>query len=142
MGRVINPDSAGKQRSQAMRTIAELLRHLGQKPGMDDEAKDMVAALIFSLREIDEGIESSAEAWEKRDYWKKADELRLRWGWAGRMADELQALVFAGLWSELPTAFVKLFPHVSDITVTKLMRKESDWLGSYNRLMRERQPSK
>jgi len=141
MGRVINPDSNGKQRNQLLRTIAEVLRRLGQKPEMDDEGKDMVALLVFSLREIDQGIEESAQAWEKRDYWMKADELRNRWSWAGRMADQLQAVVFRDAWAELPPLMIKLFPYVSDINVSKMTRKEDLWMGAYTRLIREKPPA-
>ena len=141
MGRVINPDSNGKQRNQLLRTIAEVLRRLGQKPEMDDDARDMVACLVFALRDIDVGIDESAQAWEKRDYWMKADELRTRWGWAGRMADQLQAIVFADQWAELPPLMIKLFPYVSDINVTKMTRKEDTWMGSYGRLISEKPPT-
>ena len=82
MSRVINPDSAGKQRTQLMRTTAEILRRLSQKSEIDAEVKDMVATLVFCFREIDEGIDVSATAWEKRDYWVKAEEFRQRWSWA------------------------------------------------------------
>jgi hypothetical protein len=140
MGRVINPESAGKQRNQLMRTVAEILRHLTQKQALDDEAKDMVSALVFCFREIDEGIDASAAAWEKRDYWMKADELRERWSWAGRMADELQAMIFKEDWQNLPTMMVKIMPYVSDIKITKMTRKEDAWRGSHMRLMRERAP--
>jgi hypothetical protein len=140
MGRVINPDSAGKQRNQHMRTIAELLRRLSQKQVLDDEAKDMVSALVFCFRDIDEGIEVSAAAWEKRDYWMKADELRQRWSWAGRMADELQPIVFENNWNHLPVMIVKMLPYVNDIKITKLTRKEDAWQGSHMRLLRERAP--
>lgn len=140
MGRVINTDSTGKQRSQAMRTGAELLRLLSQKPSIDDEAKDMVAALVYALREIDAGIDSSAAAWEKRDYWMKADELRVRWEWTGRMADQLAALVYDDHWDDLPPMMVKLFPYFNDIKITKMTRKEDAWQGAYARLLREQQP--
>ena len=140
MGRVINPDSAGKQRNQSMRTIAEILRRLSQKDTIDDEVKDMVATLVYCFREIDEGIEASAAAWEKRDYWMKADELRQRWSWAGRMADELQVIVFSDDWDSLPMMVVKMLPYVNDIKITKLTRKEDAWQGSYTRLLRERAP--
>lgn len=140
MGRVINPESAGKQRNQLMRTVAELLRHLTQKQALDDEAKDMVSALVFCFREIDEGIDASAAAWEKRDYWMKADELRQRWAWAGRIADELQAMIFKEDWHNLPAIMVKIMPYVSDIKITKLTRKEDAWQGSHMRLLRERAP--
>ena len=138
MGRVINPDSTGKQRNQLMRTAAEILRRLSQKTQLDDEARDMVAALVFVFREIDEGIEASAAAWEKRDYWMKAEELRRRWSWPGRMADELQAMVFNGNWQQLPPMMVKLLPYFNDVKITKLTRSESEWAGSHGRLLREK----
>ncbi len=138
MGRVINPDSTGKQRNQLMRTAAELLRRISQKDSIDTEAKDMLAALVYCLRAIDEGIESSAQAWERRDYWMKADELRQRWSWPGRAADELAAIIFDERWDALPAMLVKLLPHVNDITITKFTRSESTWLGSHMRLLAER----
>ncbi len=141
MGRVINTDSTGKQRSQQMRTAAEVLRRLSQKQALDDEAKDMVAALVFVFREIDEGIEASAQAWEKRDYWMKSEELRQRWSWPGRMADQLQAIVYQDHWAQLPAMMVKLLPYFTEIKITKLTRDESEWLGSMAKLMRERPPT-
>jgi hypothetical protein len=141
MSRVINPDSAGKQRSALMRTGAEILRRLSQKGAIDDDVHDMVAHLVFVFHEIDEGIDVSATAWEKRDYWMKADDLRQRWAWSGRMADELQALVFAERWDDLPAMIVKLFPYFNDVKVTKMMRKETLWRGSYTRLLREKPPA-
>lgn len=140
MGRVINTDSTGKQRSGALRTIAELLRRMSQKPDIDDDAKDMMAHLVLCLREIDEGIDSSASAWEKRDYWMKADELRTRWAWAGALAAQLERIIIEERWNDLPTALVKLMPHVSDIDVNKLTRKESLWRGSYTRLRQQLPP--
>lgn len=138
MSRVINTDSSGKRRTQLMRTAAEILRRLSQKTEIDAEAKDMVAALVFIFREIEEGIETSAAAWEKRDYWMKADELRTRWDWVSRMKDQLQTIAFNENWDQLPPIFVKLLPYVSDIKITKMTRKEDLWMGNYARLMREK----
>ena len=140
MSRMINPDSAGKRRNQLMRTAAEILRRLSQKSDLDDEVRDMVAMLVFCFREIDEGIDQSAAAWEKRDYWMKADELRQRWGWAGHTADKLQAIVFGEDWTQLPPLILQLLPKFNEIKITKLTRKESEWEGSYARLKQERSP--
>jgi hypothetical protein len=142
MSRVINTDSTGKKRNQNMRTAAEILRRLSQKGNIDDEAKDMVATLVYCFREIDEGIEQSAEVWEKRDYWMKAEEFRQRWRWAGAAADEIQALVFSDNWPQLRQIIIKLLPLFKDIKITKLTRKESSWQGSHDRLMREKPPVK
>jgi hypothetical protein len=138
MSRIINPDSAGKRRNQLMRTAAELLRHLSQKNQIDDEVKDMVATLVFGFREIDEGIEQSTLAWEKRDYWIKAEQFRQRWSWVGLLEAELQALVYADSWEQLPDMMVKLMPRLADIKVTKFTRKSSVWRGNYRRLMKEK----
>lgn len=141
MGRVINPDSTGKTRNQLMRTCAELLRRLSQKTGLDDDAKDMAAAIVFCLREIDAGIDQSAQAWEKRDYWMKADELRMRWGWAGQLADALNAVILGEAWDQLPTLMVKLIPKFNDIKITKFTRSETFWQGSHARLLEEKSKS-
>jgi ABC-type nitrate/sulfonate/bicarbonate transport system substrate-binding protein len=138
MGRVINTDSTGKSRNQHMRTCAEMLRHLSQKQALDAEAKDMVAALVYALREIDSGIEQSAQSWEKRDYWMKAEELRQRWGWPGRYADALTALVLGERWEELPPLMVKLMPYFSDIKITKFTRDMTSWSGCHMRLLGEK----
>ena len=140
MGRVINTDSTGKQRNQLMRTAAEILRRLSQKADLDTDAKNMVALLIYCLREIDEGIDSSAAAWEKRDYWMKAEEFRQKWSWAGQMADSLQAMVFRDDWQQMPQFMIKLLPYVADIKITKFTRSEALWNGAYNRLMQEKPP--
>ena len=95
MSRVINTDSTGKKRNQLMRTSAELLRHLTQKNAVDAETKDMIALLVYCLREIEAGIDQSAAAWEKRDYWMKAEEFRERWRWVDMMSDDLQRMLYS-----------------------------------------------
>ncbi len=137
MGRVINTDSPGKRRNQLMRTCAELLRRLSQKADVDAESKDMLATVVFSLRAIDEGIEESAQAWEKRDYWMKAEEFRERWRWAGLFADSLAALIFEERWADLPPTMLQLLPHFADIKVNKYTRSETLWQGAYQKLMQE-----
>jgi hypothetical protein len=141
MGRVINTDSPGKRRNQLMRTAAELLRHLSQKNDIDDDARDMLALLVSCLREISDGIDESTVAWEKRDYWIKAEEFRRRWSWTGTMADDLEDIIMREDWGQLPSLMVKLFPYFADIKVTKFTRKPSLWKGSYQRLVEERETS-
>lgn len=138
MSRVINTDGPGKRRNQLMRTSAEVLRRLSQKPEIDDEAKNMLALVVFCLREIDEGIDESALAWEKRDYWMKAEEFRKRWQWSGVMAAELETLVLNEEWGRLPSLMVKLFPYFADLKITKFTRKQDTWDGYYHRLLNER----
>ncbi len=138
MARVINTNSPGKRRNAHMRTIAEILRHLGQKTMIDDSSKDMVAAVIFSLRAIEATVEESAVAWEKRGYWKKADDFQQKWWWCSLSSTSLEKLVRSDNWEQIPEAVVKLFPHFSDIKINRLTRDPSDWIGMYSKLMREK----
>lgn len=135
MSRVINTDSPGKRRNQLMRTGAELMRYLSQKQDIDDEAKNMLALLVLTLREIADGIDESTVAWEKRNYWIKAEEFRRNWQWTAEMAAELETVLKKGEWHNLPPLMVRLLPYFADIKVTKFTRKPSLWHGCYDRLM-------
>jgi hypothetical protein len=137
MGRVVNTNDPGKRRNALMRDGAELLRHLMLQTTITGEARDMLAQLVYTLREVDEGIEESAKAWEKRDYWMKAEEFRARWSWAGAAADELSHLIRREDWAALPTFLVKLMPKFSDITITKFTRDAGLWAGAYARFKQE-----
>ena len=135
---VVNTDSTGKQRNQTMRTVAEILRRLSQKQVVDDEVRNMTAMLVYCLREIEAGIEQSATAWEKRDYWVKSEELRQRWMWVGDMADQLRSMIYSEQWTLLPPIMLKLLPRVADIKITKMTRDVTLWDGVYDRLMQEK----
>jgi hypothetical protein len=137
MGRVVNVNNPGKVRNQLMRTAAELLRHLSQKTTLDEEVKDMAAMLVFCLRDIDDGIEASAQAWEKRDYWIKAEQLRQRWAWTGNASARLENTIRGDMWEALPAVIASLFEHFADIKITKFTRDSDEWVGAYERLLEE-----
>ena len=137
MSRVVKVDGPGKIRNQMMRTGAEVLRLLSQKTELDDEARDMAAMLVYCLTAIDAGIDESALAWEKRDYWVKAEQFRARWAWAGRLSAELRAVVLADNWDQLPALLARLFPNFTDIKIVKVTRNPDMWQGTYQRLLRE-----
>jgi hypothetical protein len=141
MSRVINLDSTGKQRNQLMRTCAEIIRHLSQKKSVDDEAKDMTATLVYCLRDIAGGIENSARAWEKRDYWIKAERFRVKWLWPSEAADDLEDIIRNEAWDLLPRFLAGLLPKFSTIRIARFTRKPSTWQGAYERLLSERATS-
>jgi hypothetical protein len=135
MGRVVNTNAPAKRRNHLMRTIAEILRGLSQKKSVDDEARDMVATIILSLQEIDETIGESVKAWEKRNYYKKADDFQEKWWWCQAHRPALEKVLREDKWEELPTIMLKLLPYFSDIEINKAMRSERDWIGNYERVM-------
>jgi hypothetical protein len=135
MSRLITPDDTGVERERHRRTIAEALHRLAAKRQMDTEALDLSALIVFSLRAVHQGVERSAEAWDKRHYYVKADRLRSDWDWCARYADRLARLIRAGDWQRLPVVLGDLAPHFADIRVARLTRSERLWRGAYERLV-------
>lgn len=135
MSRIINVDGPGKQRHQHRRTIAEALRRLLEKRTLDEESKDLAALIVFSLRGISRSVDQAATAWEKRNYYVKADRFRRKWAWADRAADEMETLIRTGRWKRLPAVLAAIMPYFADITVNKLVRDPSLWTGCHQRLL-------
>lgn len=140
MGRVVTIDGTGTERNRLRRTIAEALRLLGQKGEIDDEARDLTALIVFSLRQIAVGVEASATAWDKRDYYMKADRFRRDWAWVELSAGELEKILRQGRWNSLPAALARLLPRFSDIKLTKMTRTPDLWAGCYRQLLQEDKP--
>jgi hypothetical protein len=139
MSRVINTFGPGKRRNQLRRTSAEILRRMALKRELDSEARDMAAALVYCLRGIDETIDSATDAWEKRNYYLKADRFRLQWEWVLPAARRLEELVVNDRWEKLPEELAKLAPHFADITIAKMTRSASVWESRYSQLKQEKQ---
>jgi len=140
MSRVISTERPGKIRNQHRRTIAEALRRLSQKPQLDDEAKDLAALIVFSLHGIANTVDRTIDAWEKRDYWMKAERFREQWRWLEPTADELSAIIGGdgeSRWDQLPAVLARLMPHFADIKIKQMTRKPALWQGAYEKFMQE-----
>lgn len=137
MSRIINVNNPTKIRNRNRRSIAEILRRVGQKPAIDAEAKDMAATLVYLLREINEGVETTVTAWEKRDYWMKAERFMRDWEWAKETAVNIEDIIRHDAWDLLPELLADLFPRFADIQIKTMTRKADVWRGNYKRLMEE-----
>ncbi|MDX1440037.1 MAG: hypothetical protein R3284_09055 [Rubricoccaceae bacterium] len=143
MSRIIRTgNTPAKQRNAHMRSCAEVLRLLALRPALasgtfDDEARDMVAFLVFSLFGIEKTIETSARAWDDRNYWKKAEKLRADWRWAPQTADRIRELMITERWKDIPPLLIELIPRFQAITVAQHMRDADWWVGAYRALLRE-----
>lgn len=135
MARVINNNNPGKRRGHLMRTVAEIQRRLLQKNSVDTEVKDMMAMLVFCLKEIKATVSETSEAWDARGYWKKAAGFESDWEWAGEMAKEIEAVLRREIWNNIPEIIIKLAVHLSGIKITRLTRDQNLWEGCHRKLM-------
>ncbi len=139
MGRIIETgDTAAKRRHGHLRSCAEALRLLAERPYIGDEEKDLLAFLVFTLRAVYADIDQSAQAWDDKGYWKKAEALRDAWRWSRAAAQALEALVRQGRWQDAPDQLIGLVPHFQGITIAAQTRDADWWCGAYRALLRER----
>jgi hypothetical protein len=132
--RIIATESVGQQRHKLRRTIAEALRRLATKQTFDQESLDLAALIVFSLRRLEQGVDQTATAWEKRNYYLKADRFRLEWEWLDDTAYSLETALLLGNHDRVPEILASLFPRFADITVARYTRSSKLWEGCYQRL--------
>ena len=134
MGRLINPESAGKERTQLSKAIVLAVRELARQTDVNDQARDLAAFIALALRTISEGIDASVAAWEKRGYWVKADRFRMEWLWTGQYADKLKTALLSDDWGAIAMLLPQIAQKFSKIEVSKNHRLGKPWVGSYGRL--------
>jgi hypothetical protein len=139
LSRVVNPDGVGKQRDRLLKGVALALRQLATRSTVDDETRDLVAFMALALNEIHANIDTTCQAWEKRDYWLKADQFRRDWAWAGKTADKLERVVLGDQWQTLGELVPVLAKNLEKVTLPKRNTLGTPWVGSFAQLQKERE---
>ena len=134
MSRVINPESAGKDRTRLTKAIVLAVRELAKQNDISNETKDLVAFISLALRTIADGIDVSVAAWEKRDYWVKADRFRMEWMWTGQYADKIKVAIFTDDWATIAMTIPQIAQKLSKIEVSPNHRLGRPWDGAFKQL--------
>ncbi len=136
MSRITHIDGTPTQQRNAIRrTIAEILRRLMEKKAIDADAKDMMSFIVFGLRNMDQSIDSSASAWEKRDYYVKADQFRREWLWLPDTANRIETMIRSNDWATLPIELAGLASRFSDVRISTFTKSPALWQGAYKKLL-------
>ncbi len=139
MGNLINPDGVGKRRDRLVKTAVLALRELVGHKRVTPETRDLVAFLALALKQVDETIDETCKAWEKRDYWIKADQFRQQWAWTTPAAAKLEQAVLENKWQLIPEVVPELAQHLSNVTPPKRPPAEKPWQGAYPVLLEKRE---
>jgi hypothetical protein len=134
LGRVINPDSVGKERTRLTKAIVLSVRELAKQTQPDETARDLAAFIALALRAIADGIDVSVAAWEKRDYWVKADRFRMEWMWAGQLADKMKTAVLEDDWATIAQLMPRIAEKLNKIKVSDRHRLGKPWVGAWKTL--------
>jgi hypothetical protein len=134
MSRVINPDSAGKQRTQLSKTIVLAVRQLARQADTGGDTRDLAAFIAVALLAISEGIDASVAAWEKRGYWVKADKFRMEWAWTASTGEKMKSAVLSEDWPTVALLSAQIAQRLSKLQISENHRLGKPWTGAYERL--------
>lgn len=134
MSPLINPESAGKERTQLTKGIVLAVRELAKQTDVTQEAKDLAAFIALALKSISEGIDISVAAWEKRGYWVKADRFRMEWLWTGQYAEKLKAAILSDDWGTVAMLSAQIAQKFNKIVVSQNHRLGKPWVGAHGQL--------
>lgn len=135
MGRVVSTDNVRTERTRLKKGLVLAIRELMRQSGESDLSRDLIAYILLSLDRITETIDISVEAWEKRDYWLKADQFRRDWSWASIIADRIRHKVYEQDYPGIIPDLVSLGEALADTTVSEKHRLGTPWVGAWKHLM-------
>ena len=135
LSRLINPDSAGKDRTRLSKAIVLSVRELAKQKDITNETKDLAAFIALALQSISEGIDASVAAWEKRGYWVKADRFRMEWIWTGQYAEKMKTALLQDDWAAIAILMPQIAQKFSKVAVSENHRLGKPWLGAHKQLM-------
>jgi hypothetical protein len=121
-----------------MRDIAWTLREMTRPNIPEADRKDMAAGILFALRTIQETIEQAAVAWEKRDYWLKADHFRMDWRWVEQSEKALQQALQDEDWSACADVAAGLVGRMGGVELPKRMPEIPPWKNAWKRISEKR----
>ena len=134
MSRLINTDSVGKERTRLSKSIVLCIRELAKQSQVTSDTKDQAAFIALALQAISEGIDASVAAWEKRDYWVKADKFRMEWLWAGQYAAKLKEAVLTDDWATIAAMLPSIAQKFNKVEVAPNHRLGTPWTSAYKLL--------
>lgn len=134
MSRVINSESAGKDRTRLTKIVVIAIRELLRQKEPGDLTRDLIACILMSLDRIYDTVDASVEAWEKRGYWLKADRFRMDWQWTKLLADQMRPLVMAENYGELIPLMVQVLQALDNVKVSDNHRLGTPWTGAWTEL--------
>ncbi|MFZ3069818.1 MAG: hypothetical protein WA110_01670 [Anaerolineaceae bacterium] len=131
MATVKNNESGTTVRNRLNRSIVLAIRKLMQQKRPDAYSRDLAAYVVLALEKITESVDVSALAWEKRDYWLKADHFRQEWAWADRRRQALSKTLKDEDWSGVVQEMVGIAQQLRDVQISEKNRIGEPWIGAW-----------
>jgi hypothetical protein len=132
MSRVINPESAAKERTMLLRSIVLALRELMKQQEANDLTRDLAAYISLALESIYSTIGVSVAAWEKRGYWLKADRFQMEWDWTDRLSNNMRMALIKEDWPNVAMTSAQVAEKLKQVEVPKRNKIGTPWVGAWD----------
>ena len=129
-------ESGTTLRNRLNKSIVLAIRELMGQKTPDTNSLDMAAYVVLALEKIAESVDRSAEAWEKRDYWLKADQFRQEYLWIEPSLMALKPAVIAQDWTILVPALVQVAQRLKNVQIAQNHRIGTPWVGARDLLLK------
>jgi hypothetical protein len=129
-------ESGTTLRNRLNKSIVLAIRELMGQKAPDSNSLDMAAYVVLALEKIAESVDRSAEAWEKRDYWLKADQFRQEYLWIEPSLEALKPAVIAQDWTILAPELVQVAQRLKNVQIAQNHRIGTPWMGAWELLLK------
>jgi hypothetical protein len=133
VSRVVRRESASRARAKLLQGIAMTLRETAGARDMGTDEMDQLAFLALSLEAVARSVDETATAWEKRDYWIKADRFRADWNWVEPLLRQLADALREKDWNSALQATRQLAGRVAMVKLPSRRRGSRIWEGAWQR---------
>ena len=132
-----NQESGTTLRNRLSRGIVLAIRLLMEQGAPDDDSLDKIAFVVLALNKIAESVDASATAWEKRDYWVKADAFRMEWKWVLDSSERLKDALLAKDWAQIASELIVVGQKLNKVQISPKNRIGEPWIGAYAALRKQ-----
>jgi hypothetical protein len=130
MSRIVNHETAGKERRQMVRLILFAIRELNSQKEISSETRDLAAFIAITLITIHDSIDRSVEPWEKRGYWIKADRYRMEWAWTLQLGNQIKEGVINEDWHHVANLVATVAEKFGEVKLPRDNSNGKFWEGA------------
>jgi hypothetical protein len=130
LGRYINNETGGKERNRQTKAIVISIRELMKQQQPDNTSRDLAAFIALALLQVHATIDESVAAWEKKDYWVKADRYRIEWEWTLGAGNKMKQAVLKEDWATIAVTAAQVAQKLNTIKVSDKHRLGTPWVGA------------
>jgi hypothetical protein len=134
LSRIISTEGGTKERTRLSKAVVKAIRLLAQQQQPNEETRDLAAFIAIALDEMYKTVETSVLAWEKKDYWVKADRFRMEWEWCNRTSTAMNKAVLSEDWGTVAATSGVIAQKLMKIQLAPGARIGTPWVGAYKQL--------